>query len=253
MSFLPKDNALLDKLVFYVLFLLVTFSAIVVFNILNISIPVSVTTSAKSSELAVVGDGRAEAVPDTAYVDAGITVSSVATAAEAQTKIDAVNNKIIDAMKALGIPRENIKTSNYTITPGYSFSPGEGSKIAGYNGNATIQVKIRNLKFVTSVINKATEMGANQVTGTRFAIDDPQKYREMARDNAIANARQQAEKLARTLGIRLGRVVNIVESSPNNPVAYDMKAMAPGIGGGPQLEPGTQTVTSTVTLYFEKR
>lgn len=255
MSLLPKDNILLDKLVFYVLFLLVTFSAIVVFNILNISVPVSVTTSTKSSELSVVGEGKAEVIPDTAFVDVGITVSNVTTAAAAQARIDGVNNKIIDAMLALGIPKENIRTSNYSITPSYSFTPGEGNKITGYNGNATVEIKIKDLKMVTTVINKVTEMGANQITGTRFNIDNPQKYREQARDNAIANAKEQVEKLAKTLGIRLGRVVNIVETSANNPIAYEMKAVAaPGLGaGGPQLEPGTQTVTSTVTLYFEKK
>lgn len=253
MSFLPNDNHLIDKLAFYILFILITFSALVLFSLLGISLPVSVTTSARSTELAVVGEGKAEVVPDTAFVDAGITVNNAATAEAAQAKIDNVNNKIISSMKALGISQNDIKTSNYSISPAYDFKSG-GNEITGYSGNATVEIKIKNLKLASSVISEVTKAGANQISGTRFTIDNPQVYREMARDRAIANAKEQAAKLAGSLGIRLGRVVNIVESSPN--IVYPMMRADAAVGlggGGPELSPGTQTVASTVTLYFEKK
>ena len=62
-------------------------------------------------------------------------------------------------------------------------------------------------------------------------------------------------KLTQALGIRLGRVVNIVESSPTFPPVYFTEAKQVGLGGAPprpDIEPGSQTITSTVTLYFEK-
>ena len=163
--------------------------------------------------------------------------------------------KIIESIKTLGIDTKDIKTSNYNITPAYSFSPERENKITGYNGSATIAVKVKDMKLASKVISSATEAGANQVTGTRFAIDQPEKYREMAREKAIANAKEQAVKLAKNLGITLGKVVNIVESSPNQdyPIYARAEMGAPRADTGPILEPGSQTVTSTVTLYFEKK
>lgn len=221
----------------------------------DISYPLTITTTTKSAELAVVGEGKIEATPDTAFVDAGIQVENAQTVEVAQQTIETVNNKIIEAMKTLAIKKEDIKTSNYSITPNYSYEKG-GSKITGYNGNATTSIKVRDIKQVAKVISQATSAGANQVSGARFTIDDPAKYREEARNKAIENARQQAAKLAKTLGITLGRVVNIVESTPNQPY-YSPLLNAPDMvkAGGSEaiIEPGTQTITSTVTLYFEKK
>ncbi|MBP7118688.1 hypothetical protein KBA63_01255, partial [Candidatus Woesebacteria bacterium] len=54
---------------------------------LNIPLPLSITTSQVSSELSVVGEGKVDVTPDTAYVDIGVTIEKVATADEAQSKL----------------------------------------------------------------------------------------------------------------------------------------------------------------------
>jgi len=248
----------LNKISTYLLGLAATFLFLLLIKTFNVSYPLNlmITNTTKSTELAVVGEGKVEATPDTIYVDLGISVSNVITAEEAQKKIDEVNNKIIAALKNLGVDKKDIKTSNYNITPAYSYLPNTENKISGYNGNATLNVKLKDTKLATSVIAKATEAGANQIQGTRFVVDAPEKYREEARNKAIENAKQQAAKLSKELGITLGKVVNIVESGANQPYPIYEKAMmggAPRADAGPILEPGTQTVSSTVTLYFEKK
>lgn len=225
-------------------------------HIFQVSLPIRVTNVSTSGELAVVGEGKVEAVPDTAYVDVGISVNKVATVKEAQANLAKTNNAIVAAMKKLGIEKENIKTSNYSVYPNYVYK-NEENIIDGYNGNATLAIKVEKIDLAAAVIEGATNAGANQINGTRFDIDDPSKYREQARMKAISNAKEQAQKLAQTLGIKLGRVVNIVESSnAGSPIPYFAKSaeMSAGYGGGgaPDLQAGSQTVYSTVTLYFEK-
>lgn len=242
-----------SKLLNYVLFLLLTLAALFLVKFFDISYPITVSTVTRLGELAVVGEGKVDVVPDTIYVTAGIQVNNVVTAEAVKTRIDEVNNKIIEAVKTLGVPKENIKTSNYNIFPDYSFTPQDKNKISGYQGNATVEIKVKDTKLATQVVDEATKAGANQIQGTRFVVDDPQVFRDQARDKAIANAKEQAEKLSKTLGIRLGKIVNIVESSGGAAVPlYDTKA-ALGRGSGPEFEPGTQTISSTVTLYFERK
>lgn len=235
--------------------------AIIIFGLLyavksfDVYYPVQVTNTNKSTELSVVGEGKVEVVPDTAYVDLGISVNNAASVDAAQKSINGTNNKIIDAMKALGIAKEDIKTSNYSVFPNYSYE-GNQNRITGYNGNVTVLIKVKNQDMTTQVIEKATAAGANEIHGTRFSVDKPEKYREEARNKAIENAKEQANKIASNLGIKLGRVVNIAESSPDQGVQpmYDLKERsAVGAGAGPSIEPGTQTIVSTVTLYFEKQ
>ncbi len=224
----------------------------------NFTIPLEITTTNRTTEMAVVGEGKVEAVPDTIHMSAGIIVSTVPTSEEAQKKITEINNKIIDALKKVGIESEDLKTSQYSINPSYNWTNGT-NKISGYNGNANIEIKVRKKDLAPKVISEATISGANNVQVLRSSIDKPEKYREEARSKAIANAKEQAEKLARELGISLGKIVNIAESSPGQvyPVyARGLEMSADKAGGGapqPDIETGTQTITSTVTLYFEKK
>ncbi len=226
-------------------------------NIFHVSIPLHITSSNVSSELSVVGEGKVEAVPDTAYVDAGISVIESSSVAQVQKSIDEINNKILAAVQKLGIDKKDVTTSNYSINPNYSYENNKNG-ITGYNGSANITVKVKNTQLVSQVIQEVTAAGANQVNGARFSIENPEKYREEARSKAIANAKEQAQKLADSLGIKLGKVTNIVESSDNGvpPIIYDRGMAQASMASGkaaPQIEPGSQTISSVVTLFFEKR
>lgn len=239
----------------FVVIVAVIVIALFVVKTFDISYPLTVINSTKSSELAVVGEGKLDVTPDTAYIDAGITVDNRATVAAVQQTINTVNNDIIEALRGLGIEKSDIKTSNYSVYPNYNYDNNVNT-INGYNGNATIEVKVRSIEMVSQVIEEVTAAGANQIQGVRFVIDKPEDFREQVREMAIKNAKEQAEKLAKDLGINLGKITNIVESTPQTGIVYPMydRAME-GVGGGgaPIVEQGTQTLTSVVTLYFEKR
>lgn len=221
----------------------------------NISYPVQVTTRSTSGELAVVGEGKVDAVPDMATVNVGITVNNAPTVADAQNQISKTNNAVISALQALGVQKQDITTSNYSVNPAYSYDA-SANRITGYNGDVSLVVKIRNVTLAPQVVEVATKNGANQVGNIQFTIDHPEKYREMARDNAIKNAKVQAQKLASQLGIHLGNVTNIVENGSSQPsIIRPMMAKSAdsGVSLPPDIEQGSQTVTSQVTLYFDKR
>ena len=241
------------------------FLAAVIFTILglltikffNISYPMTIASTTQSSELAVVGEGKVEVTPDTAYIDAGITINKASSVSEAQKSINETNNKIIDALRGIGIEKADIKTSNYSINPNYKYENNE-NRVDGYNGSVTIEIKVRNPQLASQVMETTTTAGANQISGSRFVVDKPELYREEARNAAIKNAKDQAQKIAKDLGIKLGKITNIVESSPDRSILpiyakSSADSMVGGGGGGPTIEQGSQTLTSVVTLYFEKK
>lgn len=222
----------------------------------NISYPMTITSTTQSSELAVVGEGKVEVTPDTAYIDAGITIDKASSVGEAQKKINEINNKIINALREIGIEKADIKTSNYSINPNYKYENND-NRVDGYNGSVTIEIKVRDPQLASKVIETVTTAGANQINGSRFVVNKPELYREEARNAAIKNAKDQALKIAKDLGIKLGKITNIVESSPGQttlPIYAKFSAdSGGGGGGGPTIEQGSQTITSVVTLYFEKK
>lgn len=227
---------------------------------LNVSVPVEVKSSAQKTDFSVIGEGKVEVKPDMASINAGVTATAP-TVDEVKRKIDDASNKIVAAVKGLGIPAEDIQTSNYSTYPNQDYSAGKAGQITGYTGNVNIQVKVKNYNqnpdLLPRVVDAVTKAGANQIFGTSFTVEKPEKYREEARNLAIANAKEQAEKLAKNLGIKLGKITNVVEgySTPyGGPVPMMARMEAGGAGGaGAAFESGTQTIYSTVTLFFEKR
>jgi uncharacterized protein YggE len=216
---------------------------------LGIAYPVRVTTTMRADELAVNGEGQVTVVPDSAAVTVGITVTAVPTTAAAQEAIAAASDKVIAAWTRQGIPKSDIKTLGYSISQNRVFTGGT-TTVNGYDGNETLEAKTGNTATIPQLISAATAAGANEITGVQYTVDKPEQYRERARSAAITNAKNQAAALAKSLGLRLGKITNIVEASAPSPIPF-VGGMG-GAGTAPAVEAGTQTVTSVVTLYFEK-
>jgi len=229
-----------------------------IIDVFDIAYPVRLISKSTNSDLSVVGEGKIDATPDTAKVEAGITISKAQNVSSAQSQLTKVNNDIIDALVAMGIAKADITTSNYSIYPTNSYDSTGKPVNDGYNGNISLSIKVRDFTKIANVIETATKMGANNISGASFFIDKPEQLREKARDLAIKNAKEQAEKLSKTLGIRLGKVTNFIESSDGRdyPVPMYKTLAMPVTGGGDssaEIAGGTQTISSTVTLYFEKK
>lgn len=224
-------------------------------------LPVSVnsTVSQKASLFVSQGSSEIEAVPDEAKVSLGINVQR-STVGPAQTEANRVINAITERLKELGIEKEDLKTSNYSIYPNYDYSAGT-NRIIGYNISSNLEVTIADFDQLNTVIDIATTEGANQVGGVQFTLskDKEAELKKQARQEAIADAQESAQELARLSGIRLGRVVDVAESRTNNwPVApmYARAEMmvandAMGSGGGTNIEPGSTTYSYSVSLSYE--
>ncbi|MEI6327529.1 MAG: SIMPL domain-containing protein [Candidatus Roizmanbacteria bacterium] len=221
-----------------------------VVRMFGLGIPLQVTQQ-PTSEFSVMGEGKVEVVPDIAYVDVGVTADGV-TAEDAQTAISKVNNSIVAKMAEYAIEKKDIETQNFNVYPNYDYN--NGNRIIGYRGNTVLNIKVKDTKMIGDIAKAATQAGATEIQNTRFVVQSPEKYREQARDKAIVNAREQATKLSNQLGIKLGRVVNMIESSGANTIPYYAAQANMGGGGGTaNLQPGSQEIISDVTLYFEKK
>lgn len=244
------------KIMYALIVPVVTLVTLLLVQVSGLSVPMRITmTTGASTDFSVVGEGKVEVVPDTGYVEVGITANKLATAEEAQSTIAAVNDQIVEKMKSFDIEAADIKTTNYSINPNYDWSEAGGGAINGYNGTATLAIKVREPDMFAAVVESAIAAGATDVYNTRFDVEDPAQYREQARTQAIDNAKEQAQKLASQLGIKLGRITNVVEStqSGDNPIAFRTEMGFGGGGAVADMQKGSQVITSTVTLYFEKK
>lgn len=203
--------------------------------------------------ITISGEGKVQSVPDIALVNLGV-VSEAKTVKLAQDDNTKKMNKIISAIKSMDVDKKDIQTTNYNIYPKYDYDRERGtSEIVGYNVSQSVVVKVRDLDKVGEILSRAGELGANQVGGIDFSIDDPDSLRGEARDKAIKNAKDKANALAKGLGVKLGRIVSFNEYSPTDSY-YPVRAYAEGDGIGgeaPKIEAGSQEVISNVNIVFE--
>ncbi len=205
--------------------------------------------------IVISGTGKIIATPTIAVSNIGL-VTQKADVASAQAENTDRMNKMVAALQTLGIAAADVQTAQYQINPNYSYDQKTGSTITGYSVTQSLEVKIRDLTKISAVLAKAGELGANQVNGVTFTIDEPSNLQAQAREKAVADAKEKAQKLADQLGVHLGKIVGFDESAGNIPPGPIMFAKdAVGMGGGPVAAPDVQAgsldVTSQVNVTFE--
>lgn len=203
--------------------------------------------------LALEARGKVVTRPDIAATTIGMTSSgeTVGQAQEANTK---VMNNLISKLKALGVEDKDIKTTNYNIYPQYDYLENEGRVLKGYDVNQNVTIKIRDLDKVNAVIALAGEVGANNVGGLEFTIDDMEVYLTEARRDAMDKIIAKMNNLRDLIGIKFVDVVSYNEYSGGSgpyPI-YETKALDYGIGGAaPVIESGSTDVILNVSIVFE--
>lgn len=209
-----------------------------------------------TNTISVTAEGKVKAVPDLATVDLGV-ITNADTAAAAQDQSAKKINAIIEFVKKQDVSRDDIATSQFSIYPQQDYRDGK-TIITGYSANQSITIKVRGIDKSTDKLSKilggVTGTGANQINGVSLSFDDPNELRSQARIKAIATAQQKATELANAAGLRLGRVVNVMEQEYyGQPIPYaagyggegDMKSVAPNV------EPGNQDIVANMTVVFE--
>jgi uncharacterized protein YggE len=196
--------------------------------------------------ITVSGSGRVSVVPNRADLSFGVTTQAK-TASIAMRDNATAMTKVINALKAAGVDPADIQTQFVSLMPRTNEN---GDLIVGYTATNSVGVTVRNLAAVGTVIDAAVAAGANTVSGPDLTRSDANALYRAALRGAIADARTKAQLIASASGVRLGRVVSVVEGS-TSPLPVDAKtATAPATT---PIEPGTQYVTASVTVTFAVR
>ena len=119
-----------------------------------------------------------------------------------------------------------------------------------------VQVKIREVDNANAVLALAGEVGANNVSGLDFTLDDREVYLNQAREEAMKKLREKAESLSSMLGVQVVGLVSYDEFEGGN---YDkayplMREASFSIGGeSPKIEAGSTDIVMNVRAVLEIR
>jgi uncharacterized protein YggE len=208
--------------------------------------------------ISVSGSGSVTGTPDRAQLTFSVQTEN-ANVKTAQSDNAVRMNAVIEALVASGIPKEQMKTTGYSIYPVYQDSTGIlNPKIMTYQVTNTLQVTLRDVNQTGNVIDTAVTAGVNNVNTIQFMLSDEQarSLRAEALKNAVILARADADVVADALGVNITGVQSADISQGYTPVVYDsyqagaanVKSVAPT-----PIQPGDVTVTAQVSITYSIR
>ena len=201
--------------------------------------------------LSVSASAEATRVPDVASLSTGV-VTQAADANAALKANSAQMNKVVAAIRAAGIAERDIQTSGININPQYRYAENQPPTITGYQASNTVNIKVRDIAKLGEVLDALVASGANQVNGPSFEIDQPEAAYDEARQAALKKAQARAEMYAKSLGLRVRRIVSISEGGGFRPPMPMMKAMAMDARAeSAPVAPGETTLSANLDVVFE--
>lgn len=204
------------------------------------------------TRLDVVATGEVTRVPDIVRINAGV-VTQGSTAVEAIRQNAARMERVRSALARAGVQARDIQTSNVSLQPDYRYAENQPPQLVGYRASNQVNVRFRDIADSGRILDVLVAEGANQIDGPNLGIDRPEAALDEARVAALANARARAELYARSLNMRVRRLLLVSETGTTMPPpmpAMRMREMA-AQAVDTRIEPGEQVLTVSLTVSFE--
>lgn len=209
------------------------------------------TTPVTGTRLDIVATGEVTRIPDTMRINAGV-MTQASTATEAIRQSSTQMESIRAALRRAGVEDRDIQTSAINLSPEWRYVENRTPEFVGYRAHQSVNVRFRDIANAGRILDALVQAGANQVDGPMLYIERPEPALDEARTRALANARARAELYARSLGMRVKRILSVSEAGMGYmPPPVAMRAMEAGTVAGTQIDPGEQTISASLTVSFE--
>ena len=211
----------------------------------------SITQAITGTRLDISATGEVSRVPDLAIITAGV-VAKAPTASAALQESASRMQRVVAALKRAGIADRDIQTSNVNLNPEYRYPENQSPQLTGYSASNNVTVRFRDVRTSGRILDALVGEGANQISGPNLTIDNTDAALDEARAKAVAVGRERAQAYARSLGMRVVRLVAVSETGGNSIVQpLPMYARADVAMAKTQIEPGEQKLQVTLAMTFE--
>ena len=197
------------------------------------------------------GQSKIMTEPDMVEMSVGIESTSKIVSESVQT-VATDHAKLISILINKGIKKTEIKTSSYNINPQYKYTK-DGSELTGYKVSHYSSFTYRDIDKIGDLIDTISygpkSIGDNlRINSINFSIENPKVFETKLRQNAIIDAENKANEIAKFANVILGSPVYISENSPIN---FTKQISESDIGiARMAAAPSTEISSGQLTLSF---
>lgn len=201
-------------------------------------------------QLSVTGQGVAQVVPDMARISLGVSTRSDDAGAAFDAVAGSIGNMLAKLTEA-GVDERDVQSTQVNLSPQYDYNrQNEGApKLTGFIANSTLSVGVRDLSKLGEIMSAVTAVGANEIHGLQFDVQDRSAAEDTARSLAVKDAMHRATVLAEAAGLKLGSVLMLQEGGDYGarPVMMAMERASADM----PIAAGEVGINSSVTMVFE--
>lgn len=186
--------------------------------------------------------------PDAATLSIGVTTQDTLVTV-AQTANATAMQSVLQALRDGGVAEADLQTQNYSVNPIYDYQNGKFSNaqtVSGYEVSNAVQVTVRALDQLPTLLDTAMAAGANQSYGITFISNQSAAAYDQAMAAAAADAVRKARLLAAASGRAVGQVLSLAEANDVYMAYATGKSVAYETADATPVENGTLTVTANV-------
>lgn len=211
----------------------------------------------QKSESTVTANGNSQmsVMPDEVSVYLMIETRNLS-AETAKNDNAVISEKVMAALKGLGIADKDIETQNFNINPEIDWTSGT-QKITGYIVQNSLIVKTKDFSLVGKIVDSSVDAGS-LVNSINFELSNEKsnQYKTLAIANATQDARIKAEAIAAGLGKTVGRLISVSASDYNYyPYPIYARAEAGGMAdakvAATQIQPKNIDVSASASVVYQ--
>ena len=176
------------------------------------------------------GSGKATAAADIAQLTLGVETEGATT--------EAAREKNAEAVQA----ESDIKTERIYLGEQYD---------GGYQMSTRMTVLVREVDRAGEAIDGVVNAGVNSIYDVEYGVADEAALYEQALENAAADAKESAQKMAEAAGRTLGDVISVEESSYGGATLVRQQAEDGSFTDATLSAPGDLSVTAEVRVIYE--
>jgi len=201
--------------------------------------------NADSRFVDVQATGSVKVAPDA--LDLPISISATALSNQAATsQAAAAAARVRSAIAKYSISSSDISTTSLVTNPVYNYA-NNTSTLTGYQATQSLDLTIRNTSIAGTLIDAVVSAGGNSVAinGATPELINTDSANAKAERAAIAQAKIKALNYASGLGVKLGKVISLTESS-NAPSPFPVMAFKADGSSSTAINLGTQTISVNI-------
>lgn len=132
---------------------------------------------------------------------------------ESKKTNDEYTNELITTLKNIGISSDDILVSPITLGKNFYYDKNRERKQKGFYTDVRISFILKELSKYYELTNKLSTNNNYEIINSSYSISDYEQQHKQAFKNALIAAKEKAQYMTETLGVKAGEVLEIDETS----------------------------------------